>query len=451
MRSRYPRNWASCLLLLFAAASCMSPAGRGGHGTVASTPPPPVASLQRAHEVSPGPIAHRCPEAPALHPGPEGAVAYVAGGSLHLLELSSGRDRVLVPKGGAPAVGGGPVSFSPDGRWVAFGQGTVVPSAGGRVCSPLGRRGPPRYGSTFSWRWMPDRNVLIGETLHGRLIEATMEGRARRLPIRVDSWALDPSGRNIAFGYSPHVPRVQQIRVYDLATGSRRVLYRGPRHKIAPPQVAQWSPDSKWILFWPYLENSASLAADGLPLLAVSAATGRTKKIAPAMLLHERFRTWCGERLVAAVGGDRYVTDGKRVVLAAPPGWRPRALTIDRSRSWYEPACSPDGNRLAVVSTRSGEEPRFDTWDRSLWVLSLDGRSRRELLSTRGLSYENPIWAADGRSVLVVRRQSKPRTTASLCLVSVNQPGRCVKVADLGRVGFGYYGINAYGFDWYQP
>lgn len=382
-------------------------------------------------------------------------MAYAADGSLHLVVLSSGRSRVLVPKAAAPGIGLGPVSFSPDGRWVAFGPGLVVAAAGGRACSPLGRRGPLNYGSTYSWRWLPGKDVLIGETgrLIGRLTEATMTGRLRRLPILVDGWALDPSGRYIAYGYFPHptAPGVEQIRVFDLATGSVRVLYRGPRHKIAPPGVAEWSPDGRWVLFWPDLYNSASLAADGLPLLAVSAQTGRTSEITPVMLPHGNFLTWCGQRLVAAAGGDRYVTDGKRIILAAPPGWRGRALTSGSSPSWYEPACSPDGRLIAVVSTRSGTEPVFDTWDRSLWLLTPSGRAPEELVSTPGYSYENPAWEAGGRSVLVVRRQSKPTASASICLVSVDRPGNCEQVADLGRVGFGYYGINAYGLDWYRP
>jgi Tol biopolymer transport system component len=377
-------------------------------------------------------------------------VAYVADGSLHLLDLSPGRDRILVRKGEAPLVAG-PVAFSPDGRWVAFGQGLVVPSAGGSICSPLGRRGPARYASTYSWRWMPDRDILIGETLNRGLIEATMKGRARRLPIRVDSWALDPTGTRVAYGYSPHLPRIQQIRIYDLASDSRRILYRGSPRRIEPPQVAAWSSDGGWVLFWPRLENSASLAADGLPLFAVSAVTARTRRITAGMLVYQDFLTWCGARLVAAVGWDRYVTEGKRIVSAAPSAWRTTTLTTDRSRSWYWPVCSPDAARIAVVSTRSGEEPRFDAWDRSLWILSPGGGVPERLLSTPGFSYENPIWSADGRAVMVVRRESKPRASASLCLACVNQSGSCITVARLGRVGFGYYGMDSYDVDWYQP
>jgi len=396
------------------------------------------------------PIARRCPAAPGFSPGLEGAVAYAVDGSLRVIELSSGRSRVLVPKGTAPVAW--PVSFSPDGRWVAFGPGLVVAAAGGRVCSPLGRRDLNAAYAT-SWRWLPGRDILIGETPTAGLVEAAVGGPVRRLPIRVDTWAVDPSGRFIAYGYSPHpiAPGIEQIRVFALGTGSVRILYRGPRHKIAPPQVAQWSPDSRWVFFWPDLYNSASIAADGLPLIAVSAQTGLTVTVADTMLAYDNFLTWCGPRLVAAVGGDRYVTDRKRVVLAAAPGWRPRALTFDAARSWYEPTCSPDGRRVAVVSTRSGEEPVFDAWDRSLWLLTPGGRRPEELLSTPGFSYEDPIWAASGRSVLVVRRQSKPTAKAGICLASVQRPGQCTQIASLGRVGFGYYGINAYGLDWYQP
>lgn len=455
MRSGFPRGWAFCLLLCVGAASCAGQQGGAGHQTAASSPPPSAASSGPAHAPALEPVARRCPAAPPFSPGAEGAVAFAAAGSLHLVEFSSGRDHVLVPKGAAPAVDSGPVSFSPDGRWIAFGPGLVVAAAGGRVCSPLGRRGPLDYASTYSWRWLPGRDVLIGETgrLAGSLFEATMNGKVRRLPIQVDTWALDPSGRYIAYGYpsNPFTSGAEQIRVLDLATGTVRIVYRGPRHQIAPPLVAQWSPDGRWVLFWPDFDRSASIAADGLPLMAVSATTGKTVTVTRIMLLDEKFLTWCGQSLVAAIGGDRFVTDGKRVVVAVPPAWGSRALTFDAFRSWYEPACSPDGRHVAVVSTRSGTEPGFDTWDRSVWVLSLGGQPPEKLLSTPGFSYGNPIWAADGRTVLVVRRQSTPTAMASICLASMDRPGKCQEVAGLGRAGFGYYGIDTYALDWYQP
>lgn len=57
----------------------------------------------------------------------------------------------------------------------------------------------------------------------------------------------------------------------------------------------------------------------------------------------------------------------------------------------------------------------------------------------------------DGRSGLLVRRQRNVRARARLRRISVSRPGRCVKVADLDRVGFGYHRKNDYGVDRCQP
>lgn len=381
------------LALVLAVSSCMRTADRASRGPVEPGRSYSVAPSRGSPAASPRALHRRCPKAPAFRPGAEGAVAYVADGRLRVMELSSGRDRVLVHRPEASV--GGPVAFSPDGRWIAFGHGLVVPSSGGQVCSPLRGRGSAREGSISSLRWLPGKDVLIAETARGRLIEARTGGRRRRLPIRVGTWAVDPSGRSVAYA-AFGAPRIQRIRVYDLVSGTRRVIYETPGHRIAPPLVADWSADGAWVLFWPDTQNSASLAADGLALRAASPGSGRTIRIAPVMLAYERFLTWCGDDLVAAVGGDWYVTHRKRLVLATPPVWGTRALTPDRSGSFYEPVCSSDGTRVAVVSTRSGWEPRFDAWDRSLWIVSLEDRSPKKLLSMRGFSYENPFGPGTG-------------------------------------------------------
>jgi hypothetical protein len=68
------------------------------------------------------PSSATCPRDPAL-----GTVAFVRSGSLRFVSLSDCRERVLVARGA-----GGPVRFSPDGRYIAFGSG-VVAARGGPV------------------------------------------------------------------------------------------------------------------------------------------------------------------------------------------------------------------------------------------------------------------------------------------------------------------------------
>ena len=65
-----------------------------------------------------------------------GTVAWVDGGALLLLDLDTCEERTLVQVGAAP-----PVRFSHDGAWVAFGDGSIVPAAGGDVLSPIGTVG----------------------------------------------------------------------------------------------------------------------------------------------------------------------------------------------------------------------------------------------------------------------------------------------------------------------
>jgi Tol biopolymer transport system component len=61
------------------------------------------------------------------------------------------------------------------------------------------------------------------------------------------------------------------------------------------------------------------------------------------------------------------------------------------SRSEYLPAFSPNGERIAFVSTRSGSA--------EIWVSDADGSSPLMLTSTPGKFTEAPVWSPDGERI----------------------------------------------------
>jgi Tol biopolymer transport system component len=73
----------------------------------------------------------------------------------------------------------------------------------------------------------------------------------------------------------------------------------------------------------------------------------------------------------------------------------------DANDEWnYEPAVSPDGGRVAFVSTRSGNP--------EVWVTGRDGGTAMKLTSFRGARIETPRWSPDGRRlVFSARRETR--------------------------------------------
>src|SRR5207244_6018359 len=98
------------------------------------------------HSEKPG-SASGCVTGRAQGFGPLGAIAYLKGDSLHLLDPGSGRDQLLVA-GGVSL----PIRWSPDGAWIAFEFDRqtvgVIPASGGRVCEPMGK-------NVLGWLWSP--------------------------------------------------------------------------------------------------------------------------------------------------------------------------------------------------------------------------------------------------------------------------------------------------------
>src|SRR6266508_6087081 len=90
------------------------------------TPPIPAPHSSPGSIVSLPPTKPACPTARLPHAARLGEVAWIQAGSLMVIDLGTCRQTILVRTGAGP-----PVRFSPDGRWLAFRDGEVVPSAGG--------------------------------------------------------------------------------------------------------------------------------------------------------------------------------------------------------------------------------------------------------------------------------------------------------------------------------
>jgi WD40-like Beta Propeller Repeat len=163
-----------------------------------------------------------------------------------------------------------------------------------------------------------------------------------------------------------------------------------------------WSGDDRWIFFTIDPGGSGSIAADGLTLRVVSADGGRPSRLA-RMLPYRDYLAWCGGRLMFTGGGDRVATHGKRLLVAAPPSWRPRPPVDTPQRAWGSVACAPDGRSLVAQSQRRSSDPGFFATRWALWRVGLDGSLRRLTSPPTGQADESPRFSRDGRVLAFVR------------------------------------------------
>jgi dipeptidyl aminopeptidase/acylaminoacyl peptidase len=393
------------------------------------------------------------PRASCPRDGRLGAVAYLRAASLRVVDLGTCRSKVVVPRGAQA-----PVRWSPNGRWILFGGSRVVAATGGSPVRPLG-------GRVTGLTWSSKGDQLAGITASGGVVVGRPGGSPRRL--LPDGWGatavrFDPDGGFLAVsrtvlgrrGNAGVTPLRQEIWVVNVANKRRFTLYRVPRG-VAPPQLVGWSPDGLWVLWWSRLQRSNSLDADGRPLKAAPAGReGRLVTVVPRMLLYEDFLTSCGKRLVLTAGGIRSTTSGKQLLSVAIPTWRAKNLAPNLAYSWVSPACSADGSQIAVAAGRTGE-PRFGRERRSLWVVAVDGSTRRVVARSRApYTYELPRWSRDSHTLLFVRSgPTNANANARGALFTLRIGAAPVgPIADLGTSG-NYYGHYAWAdqLDWYRP
>jgi TolB protein len=323
-----------------------------------------------------------------------------------------GRDAQLFvarTDGGQPAQltdGGGThlaLSWSPDGRWVAF---TSQRSRGGALeivrDDGSGRRALLQRdrGCPTAVSWSPRGSVIAFAAGDECAVPATIEtvaatgSRIRRIAALRASPATDeeagpvwsPTGDRILYGQS--VPGAERA----LKLVSARSDGEAPRQVTAGPALdtdAQWSPDGRRIAFIRTPER-------GSPRLLVVGAHGGSPRAVVADLVDLSRAAWSpdGREMAfsgVAVGGDRryhlYVVDLR--------GGRPRPVTGEVAAT--PPAWSPDGNRIAYADNTG-----------RVRVVAPSGDDECTLATLPDAEISALSWSPDGRALAFAAAERPP-------------------------------------------
>jgi len=300
-------------------------------------------------------------------------------------------------------------AWSPDGQRLAFTRASksdcrilLVSALGGeeRPLAPCGDREYRRLA------WSPDGRsiVLSGRDANGALrLELLSPDTLERRPLTHPpsgilgdtSPAFSPDGRDVAFTRNV-TDGVDDIYRVPAAGGEPTRLTFDNRDIMG----SAWADDGGSIVFSSSRAGIYSLwrvpARGGEPAWV---AGGGTKMKHPAAARTSRvlaFENWIYEVnlwSVPARAGAGPVPE--RRLTAATDEWN------------FEPHISPDGRRVAFVSTRSGSE--------EVWVVGLDGTGSRRLTNFGGARLETPRWSPDGNRLVFSARVP---TRADLYVVS---------------------------------
>jgi Tol biopolymer transport system component len=373
----------------------------------------------------PAPIESPAPRcASAELPGHLGKVAWVVHGRLDLVDLDTCARRTLVRTGAS-----GPVRFSPDGRWIAYGEGNVLLTRGGTPGHPLGR--------VFAWGWGPSGAQLVGVSNGGDVELAQLPGRASTLQLHGATGA-STHGENVAVASGDRV---------KLLSGSLKTLYSGPRKTTV--HLAGFSPDGRWVLFWDLAKGATAGPLDAAPV-----AGGGYHNVFDPVPAFDDFLTWCGRTLVASGGGREQVSEGQQLLVSRAPDWRTHNLSSDFRSSWTWPSCSPDGREVAVTIMPNHTELSPGEGERRIEVISIDGTKRVRLRLGAGV-FEAARWSSNGKALLVVHRRRSKTSEGTLELVRFDRKSgkvrKAIEVADLGtsRMPLGHADWMAVS-DWFR-
>jgi Tol biopolymer transport system component/DNA-binding winged helix-turn-helix (wHTH) protein len=276
-------------------------------------------------------------------------------GGIWVMPARGGPPRLLVAEGSHPA-------WSADGRRIAFQSdepSDVTPSAFGA-----------QSGATIK--------VVNADGTDQR--QLTMPGQ----PLgghASPAWTRD--GRFVAFSVFEGAHN-NGVWLVSIETGRPTPLLRGARGlyelAFAPDDSAIYVAGGEPFITRIPFDRHAGAAAGERELLPVPGVSGvRGLTVAPKGHLG-----FAGLSISSQVWAQPIAPDGSG-------RGAPRALTTDTSRRNSQPVVSPDGSRVAYVSTRGGEPP-------NVWMIGIDGSQGTQLTDNDSPDLK-PYWFADGKRI----------------------------------------------------
>ncbi len=277
-------------------------------------------------------------------------------------------------------------AWSPDGTQIAFQRVAgadsgiyVIPALGGPERKLHSTRVPLGFYETISWspdaKWIAFSDWLPPDDHTGIYLLSPDTGKTERIP----------NGPKCLEQIQPAFSHRGEYLAYWCSLAGGAVLYLQPVQGGEPKMVSTfrdspagltWSADDKELIY--------SLWGDGLSRVTVADGSVKTLAIGAGAVLP-----------TVSPKGDKL---GYSAVSFRPNIWRkdllhpesPAVAFIPSSRSQFDAQYSPDGNRIAFASLRSGIQ--------GVWTSNEDG-SNLVQISTPAQASGSPQWSPDGNKI----------------------------------------------------
>ncbi len=293
-------------------------------------------------------------------------------------------------------------AWSPDGQTIAYLTSTGPLRADLNLIPPLGgsARSIGKVSGSGSVSWFPDGKSLCvavwteGRTLQSSISVISVDGNESRQPVQPpetsvrfgdSDCAVSPSGTQLAF-VRRFGPWEQDIFVVALnkdltAKGAPRQLTSDHKKKYAPV----WTPDQKELIY------TAGNDADELRLYRVGVSGKEAARRIDGIGEHARDLALSkdGRQLMYSRRIEK--ADMYRVELTAAGKRQPPQEFLSSTMFEGQPSWSPDGERIAFASNRSG--------GRQIWVAESDGTNPRPLTSFVDGVAGSPQWSPDSQLI----------------------------------------------------